>query len=272
MWSLRSSGSRLPASLPRASAQGAFRRAQAGSAPGYARAFAPGFTRAATLPDPACAAARWRRPRRRRRRRWRLRRRRSASGEAARPRCCGGRIHDGSSGSLFQKGTRTHPDVREPDHGEERSIRRAWIQTVAGEGLRLSRIAASAKGEAYDFRAGRGGSEEFYIEILSRGAAILRIDRIPYGVGRTRYLPKELDDRSWRLDLGGGAWVFAGGEEVLRSRAGGCDTDFQSCLCIEWKRTAGPRIDDRLRASASRFLSRRQGLSWGRFHAAPPSK
>jgi hypothetical protein len=36
-----------------------------------------------------------------------------------------------------------------------------------------------------------------------------------------------------------------------------CDTDFQSCLCIGWKRTASPRLGVRLRASASRFLSRR---------------
>jgi hypothetical protein len=37
-------------------------------------------------------------------------------------------------------------------------------------------------------------------------------------------------------------------------------TDFQSCLCSEWDRSAAPRIDDPPRASASRFLSRRQGL------------
>ena len=39
------------------------------------------------------------------------------------------------------------------------------------------------------------------------------------------------------------------------------DTNFQSLLCIEGERSAGARIDDRLRASASRFLSRRQTVA-----------
>src|SRR5829696_1838191 len=40
----------------------------------------------------------------------------------------------------------------------------------------------------------------------------------------------------------------------------GFHTDFQSCLCSGSDPSAGPRIDDRLLASASRFLSRRQSL------------
>jgi hypothetical protein len=72
-----------------------------------------------------------------------------------------------------------------------------------------------------------------------------------------------------------GKWADAAGESIVLERwkqredaeesfsapsLFASDTDFRSCLCSGWARAAGPRLDDRLRASASRFLSRRQSL------------
>jgi hypothetical protein len=65
--------------------------------------------------------------------------------------------------------------------------------------------------------------------------------------------PGPRNDRPW--------WILPGGAASHSIQPVPCNTDSQSFLCSESERSAGLWIDGQLRASASRFLSRRQPSS-----------